>query len=181
VRRVFVSGLAISVPVIVTALVLTFVVNFVRGLVGPAASFTTDVAGVGQSIPDYALEVTAVAVVVVSIFLVGVVAESPFGADLESAFDRGMSSIPGLGSVYTSFDEMSDLLLSGDSQSFREVKLVEFPTDSDYCSDLPVRPHDSVRSIRNRPTIITMRGRTPSLSSLPTLPTRSNEPRTATR
>jgi len=27
---------------------------------------------------------------------------------------------------------------------------------SDYCSDVPVRPLDVVRSIRNRPTIITI-------------------------
>jgi len=131
-RQVFISGLAISIPVIVTVLILTFVVNFVRGLVGPAAAVATDIAGVGQSVPDYALEAIAVGVVVGAIFLVGVVAESRFGGGLESAFDRGMSAIPGFGSVYTSFNEMSELLLSSDSQSFREVKLVEFPTQGSY-------------------------------------------------
>jgi uncharacterized membrane protein len=38
-----------------------------------------------------------------------------------------VESIPGVGSVYTGFDRMSEVMLDGDARSFREVKLVEFP------------------------------------------------------
>jgi uncharacterized membrane protein len=131
-RQVFISGVAITIPVIVTVIVLVFVVNFVLGLVGPAVSSLTAYFGIGTEIPDVALEVLAVLVVLLTIFVVGLFAEFRSGGGIEAAFDRGVARIPGVGSVYTSFNEMSELLLSSDSQSFREVKLVEFPTEGSY-------------------------------------------------
>jgi uncharacterized membrane protein len=131
-RQVFVSGIAIMIPIIVTVIVLVFVVNFMRGLVSPAVSVLTDTAGVGQSTPDYVLELAALVSVVVLIFVVGLLAEARPGGGIEDAFDSGVARLPGIGSVYTSFNEMSELLLSSDSQSFREVKLVEFPTLGSY-------------------------------------------------
>lgn len=131
-RQVFVSGVAITVPILVTLIVLVFVVDFTLGLVGPLVAFLTDLAGVGQSVPDVALEVLALGVLVVLVFVVGLFAEARSGGGIEAAFDRGVARIPGIGSVYTSFNEMSKLLLSSDSQSFREVKLVEFPTEGSY-------------------------------------------------
>jgi uncharacterized membrane protein len=41
-----------------------------------------------------------------------------------------MESIPAVGRVYTSFNQMSSLLLNSDTDSFQEVKLVEYPTEN---------------------------------------------------
>jgi len=54
------------------------------------------------------------------------------GDGLERAFDTAIARVPGIGSVYTSFNEMSKMLRSSDTQSFQEVKLVEFPSEGSY-------------------------------------------------
>jgi len=51
---------------------------------------------------------------------------------VEAAFDDLMTSIPGVGPIYSSFNEMSELLLDSQSQSFKDVKFVEYPTDESY-------------------------------------------------
>jgi hypothetical protein len=43
-----------------------------------------------------------------------------------------MESIPGVGAVYTSFNEMSEILLDSDTDSFQDVKLVEYPVEGSY-------------------------------------------------
>jgi len=43
-----------------------------------------------------------------------------------------MGNIPGVGSVYRTFDEMSEMVLDADTDSFEEVKLVPFPTEQSY-------------------------------------------------
>ncbi|MFB6151403.1 MAG: DUF502 domain-containing protein [Haloarculaceae archaeon] len=131
-RQILVSGAAITIPAIVTIFVLWFAVNFVLGLVGPGVIFLTDLLNVGESVPPVVLELTAVLTLVAIVFVVGFVAEKRSGAGIEEAFDRGMARLPGIGSVYTSFNEMSELILSSDSRSFREVKLVEYPTEGSY-------------------------------------------------
>lgn len=66
-------------------------------------------------------------------FVLGFLAEfGPAEEQVSEGFDSVVSSIPGMGSVYTSFNEMSEPLLDSDTESFREVKLVEYPRDGSY-------------------------------------------------
>jgi uncharacterized membrane protein len=130
-RRILVTGLAITVPLIVTLIVFSFAVSFVLGTVSPIATAVARAAGFGE-VPDIALELLALTIVAAVIVLVGFVAEATSRESLEDSLDSLMGRIPGVGSLYTSFNEMSDFLLSNDSQSFREVKLVEYPVEGSY-------------------------------------------------
>jgi len=131
-RQMFISGAAITIPLVVTLLVLAFAVNFILGLISPAVSVIADNLDVGRDLGRPVMEGIAVLVLVVAIFGIGFVAETRSGDGLEKAFDTAMARIPGIGSVYTSFNEMSKMLLSNDTQSFQEVKLVEYPTEGTY-------------------------------------------------
>ena len=131
-RQAFISGAAITIPTIVTLIVLLFVVNFILGLVGPVVLAVTDYFNIGAQLSDLELKVSGVVTLVALVFVVGAVSEVRSGGGIEETFDSAVARIPGVGSVYTSFNEMSELLLSSDSQSFREVKLVEFPTQGSY-------------------------------------------------
>ncbi|MFC7027008.1 DUF502 domain-containing protein [Halomicroarcula sp. GCM10025710] len=53
-------------------------------------------------------------------------------SDLGLLLETVLSRIPGVGSLYRSLDEMSELLLDSDTDSFQEVKLVEFPVEGSY-------------------------------------------------
>ena len=131
-REVFISGAALTIPALVTVIILVVVVDFVLGIISPATTLITDSLGVGQNVAMVYQEVLGVLVLVALIFAVGVVAETRSGDSLERVFDTAMARIPGVGSVYTSFNEMTELLLSNDTQSFQEVKLVEFPVEGSY-------------------------------------------------
>ena len=131
-RQVLLTGAALTIPLLITVMILAFVVNFMLRTIRPAVTFVTARYGVGAGLPSYLIETLAVFTLVALVFVVGLVAETRSGDELERVFDTAMARIPGVGSLYTSFNEMTDLLLSNDTQSFREVKLVEFPHSESY-------------------------------------------------
>ena len=132
VRQVFISGAALTIPILITVMILAFVVNFILQAISPVVDLLSRRYGVGANLTQLQLEVLAVLTLVALIFAIGLVAEARSGNGFERVFDTLMARIPGIGSVYTSFNEMTELLLSNDADSFREVKLVEFPREGSY-------------------------------------------------
>ncbi len=129
-RTSMVSGLAITVPILVTLFVLNFAMNLLLNSVGPLARLLRWLGLDNDIASEFAALVTLLAI----IFIVGFTTErSSASRRIEQAFDRAVTSIPGIGAVYNSFNEMSDLLLDSEVQSFREVKLVEYPVEGSYC------------------------------------------------
>ena len=131
-RSILISGFALTIPIIVTLIILQFVVNFLLGAVSPLATGINEFLGTGSEVDPVVLELIALGTFLVLVFVVGTVAEFRQGDELERVFDTAMARIPGVGSVYTSFNEMTEILLSNDTQSFEEVKLVEFPVEGSY-------------------------------------------------
>jgi uncharacterized membrane protein len=131
-RQSLISGVAIIVPLLVTLVVIGLVVNFVSSTLDPVVSVVQGVTP-NQDLAAILIELITVLVLLVVVFLVGFVAETGrTRGRLGESFDAVMASIPGLGSVYSSFDEMSELLLDSDTDSFQEVKLVEYPREGSY-------------------------------------------------
>ncbi|MFB6189518.1 MAG: DUF502 domain-containing protein [Halapricum sp.] len=129
-RTWMVSGLAVAIPILITLVVFRFAMNFLLNSVGPLAYLLQTIGIRGQISSEVAALVTLLSLV----FVVGFVTEtSRASRRLEDAFDNAVSSIPGIGAVYSSFNEMSQLLLDSETQSFQEVKLVEYPTQGSYC------------------------------------------------
>jgi len=131
-RSILISGFALTIPIIVTLIILRFVANFILGAVSPLATGIKEFFGLGSDVDTVVLELVALGTFLALVFLVGAVAEFRQGDELERVFDTAMARIPGVGSVYTSFNEMTEMLLSNETQSFQEVKLVEFPVEGSY-------------------------------------------------
>ena len=131
-RDALITGAAITIPLLVTAIVVGFVVNFVSNALNPVVGVVYQ--GLGLSnLPRYGVKVAAGITLFVVVLLVGIVAQRrPEDGSFENSFDQLMARIPGIGSIYTSFNEMSELLLDSDTDSFQEVKLVEFPDEGSY-------------------------------------------------
>ncbi|MFB6207449.1 MAG: DUF502 domain-containing protein [Haloglomus sp.] len=129
-RQSLVTGAAIILPLAVTLLVLSFVVNFFSNALSPIS--TTAVTNLPfQS--ELIVQAITVALLMVVMLVVGFLAEfTERGAAVGQQFDGFMESIPGIGSVYTSFNEMSELLLDSDTESFQDVKLVQYPVEGSY-------------------------------------------------
>ncbi|WP_276272089.1 DUF502 domain-containing protein [Haloarcula litorea] len=135
-RQAMLTGFALTVPLLVTVLIIAFVVNSLSNVLDPVVLFLYRATGSElqpSETPEALVKVLAVLVFVVSIFAIGLVAERREGEGrIENVFDAMMERIPGVGSLYTSFDEMSEMLLDSDTQSFKEVVLVEYPTEGSY-------------------------------------------------
>jgi uncharacterized membrane protein len=132
VRQVFITGAALTIPILITVMILAFVVNFILQAISPVVEFASAEYGIGTNLDPVVMELLAVLTLVTLIFVIGLVAEARSGNGFERVFDTLMARIPGIGSLYTSFNEMTELLMSNDAESFREVKLVEFPREGSY-------------------------------------------------
>jgi len=130
----------------VTLVVLGAVVNFVSQQLNPVVGLLTSVTGL-QPASDTALKFITILSLIAAIFCIGVWTERrPNRSGFGALFDTLVSRIPGVGSLYQSIDEMSGLLLDSDTDSFQEVKLVEFPDRGSYSSAfLTAEPPDVVR------------------------------------
>jgi uncharacterized membrane protein len=153
-RTWMISGLAITVPVLVTLFVFNFAMNLLLNSVGPLAELLRMV-GVGGG---YAPDVAALVTLLAFIFLVGFATEnSRLSRRLEKEVTNALSSVPGIGAVYSSFDEMSQLLLDKDTQSFREVKLVEYPVEGSYCvAFVTAETSQNIRDATGNPEMTTL-------------------------
>lgn len=139
-REAFVSGLAVVVPLIITAVVLATGLRYVHSYLAffaknaPITGKTQAVPFLGEVKLDVLLvEILTPVVLVLVIFVVGLfVTTTPFGERAVDYFDSFISRIPAIGGIYDSFREMSDVVLESDVRNFRDVKLVEFPHDGAY-------------------------------------------------
>ena len=129
-RRSFVKGLAILLPLVITLLVVSFVLGFIFQQLGPIVDAVVEV-GIVES--EILVAVATVLVFLAVVLAIGFLAEyTPGDHHLSDDLDHFMASIPGIGSVYTSFNEMTELILDSDTDSFQDVKLVEYPGQDSY-------------------------------------------------
>jgi uncharacterized membrane protein len=132
-RQSLFTGLAITVPLLITLLVISLVYGFVFGSLGPLVTVLERTLPIEGEPPTIVLQIAAGAIVVGLIWLVGFIAERrPSEGGIEERFDQAMGNVPGIGGVYRTFDEMSEMVLDTDTESFEEVKLVPFPSQSSY-------------------------------------------------
>ena len=130
-RQVLLSGASVTAPFVVTVLVLGFIVDFVAGILAPFARALTFL-GLTAGQHGIVAQVVTVSLLLAFVFLAGVIAESGSATGLERRLGSAVEALPGVGSVYSSFDRMKEVMLDGDTPSFREVKLVEFPHANVY-------------------------------------------------
>ncbi|MFQ3319540.1 MAG: putative membrane protein [Natronomonas sp.] len=129
-RKAFIKGLAILLPVVITLLIISFVMGFIADALSP---LTTVLTGTSLFSSQFVVTILTFIVFFVLVLATGFTAEyGTKSGRLSEQFDEFMLSIPGIASVYNSFNEMSDLLLDSDTDSFQDVKLVEYPGKDSY-------------------------------------------------
>lgn len=132
-RQAFPTGPAITTSSIVTGLVFVFAYKFVPNVTDPLTSAFQGTFDLGTDLPALVVKVLAAAVLGFLVFLVGLTAQSRYGGGgLAARIEDLLASVPGAGPVYRSIDEISELLLEGNTDSFNEVELVEYPDEGSY-------------------------------------------------
>lgn len=147
IKQILLSGLALTVPFFITLLVLMWAFGWISNTLGPLADLL-DALGLTQGSSAIVTELVAAVLVLSVIVTIGIAAQHGPDTDLAHRFDVLMEDLPGIGSIYTSVERMSDVIVEGDTESFQEVKLVEFPREESYAlafltADTPTELEDA--------------------------------------
>jgi uncharacterized membrane protein len=122
VKKYFITGLLIWIPLVITLWVLKTVVDVLDQSLHllPTALQTEN--WLGMHIPGLGALLTLLIILVTGIF-----ATNFFGAQLVELWHEILHRIPVVNSIYSSVKQISDTLFSSSGQAFRKALLVQWP------------------------------------------------------
>jgi len=124
VKKYFITGLLIWIPLVITIWVLKLVVDTLdQSLLLLPERWRTE-SFLGMHIPGMGVILTLVIV-----FATGVFATNFFGAQLVRLWYGILQRIPVVNSIYSSVKQISDTLFSSSGQAFRKALLVQWPRE----------------------------------------------------
>ncbi len=116
-RKHFISGLLVTVPIIVTFIVLRFLFSLLDGFLDPVVQRL-----LGYRIPGLGLVVTLIVIV-----LAGLISRNYFGARLYRLGDRALARMPLVRVIYTAAKQLVQAMATPRTRAFSEVALIEYP------------------------------------------------------
>ena len=124
-RKTLAAGLLVVIPLGLTIFILQFLFNLADGMLAPYIRRTFSFfLGEGRYIPGMGMIAGFVVV-----YLAGLVASNVFGSRLLGLWDRLLSRIPLVKSIYTSSKQVIQVFSTGARGSFRKSVYVEFPKE----------------------------------------------------
>ena len=134
IQQYFVTGLLVWLPMGITVWILMWLMGLLDGIflaiLGAADAVIPGIHGLVErlrTIPG--LGVILVAVV---IFSTGVFVANMFGQWWVSQWDRLMTRIPVVRSIYTSVKQVADTLFSGSGHAFSKALLIQYPRQGSW-------------------------------------------------
>jgi uncharacterized membrane protein len=122
IKRYFITGLLIWVPLVITGWVLSLIVNtldqslyLLPESIHPKQLFGFSIPGIGALLT------------LAMILVTGLLATNFIGQKLVSWWEKLLARIPVVNSVYNSVKQVSDTLFSPGGNAFRKAVLVEYP------------------------------------------------------
>lgn len=121
-KKYFITGLLIWVPLVITVWVISIVINTMDQSIRliptqfrPLAQFGFDIPGLGTILT------------LMIIFVTGLVTANILGQQIVKFWEAALGRIPVVKSIYYSVKQVSDTLFSGNGDAFRQVLLVRYP------------------------------------------------------
>lgn len=118
IRKWFLSGIAVVLPVGVTIFVLIWLFNLLDGILAEPVSWA-----IGMEIPGVGL-----LAILIIIFVVGILTSNYIGKKMAGWFHALVTKIPIVGNVYKPVSKIANSLSSENTKSFQSVVTVEFPS-----------------------------------------------------
>jgi uncharacterized membrane protein len=122
VKKYFITGLLIWIPLAITFMVLAWIVNTLDQIILLLPSGMHPREAFGFNIPGLGVVMTVLIVLVT-----GLIAANVLGQKLVQIWEAMLSRIPVVKSIYYSVKQVSDTLFSGSGVAFRKVLLVRYP------------------------------------------------------
>ena len=128
VKKSFLTGILILIPLVVSVTLLLWFFEKVDVLFSPVLDgvFRMLIPGTGH-VPG-----TGILAGLVIILLLGTLARNVAGKRLLDALDRLIQRIPGYRTVYSTIKQLTNAFSPENTQSFKEVLLVEHPKEGSY-------------------------------------------------
>lgn len=121
-RRYLIAGLLIWVPLGVTVLVVRMLIRWLDGSILLIPEQYRPENLLGYAIPGLGVLITFAVVM-----LTGLLAANLFGRNLVRLWERLLSHVPLVRSIYSGAKQLAETMFSDSGQSFRKVLLIEFP------------------------------------------------------
>ncbi len=122
IKRYFLSGVLVVVPIILTYLVLRLLFNAVDSILQPLIFQL-----IGRNIPGLGIIAT-----ILLIFVVGIITRNLIGSQLVEIWDGIMEKMPVIRPIYSASKQLLEAMTSTGAASFKEVVLIEYPRTGLY-------------------------------------------------
>ncbi|CAB3670242.1 hypothetical protein LMG3431_03822 [Achromobacter pestifer] len=119
IKKYFITGLLIWVPLVITVWVLGLLVATLEGFV---PGFLSSESLFGIDIPGFRF-----VLVIAVVLLTGVFAANLIGRTMVDQWENLLGRIPLVRSIYNSVKQVSDTVLAPNGQAFRRAVLVQYP------------------------------------------------------
>jgi uncharacterized membrane protein len=140
-RRYFVAGLLIWLPLGVTILVFKVLLDLMD-----RALFLIPVAYRPETLLGFHIPGLGAVLALLLLFLTGVLAANLFGRSVVHWFERLLNRIPFVRSVYGGVKQFTEVVLGDTSTSFKKVLLIEYPRKGVY--SFAFQTSDDLREIQ---------------------------------
>jgi uncharacterized membrane protein len=120
-RRHFISGLVVIVPLGITVMVIRFALEWMSGLLLPALRLVFD------RVPSALLLPLSILGFVFGLWLIGFMASRVIGRRVIGWGEYWIARLPLVKSVYTTSKQVVDLVIMDDASAMREVVMIEYP------------------------------------------------------
>lgn len=126
-KKYFITGLLVLVPLFITAWVLSGIIGMMDNSLFLLPENWRPKAQLGLEIPGVGALLT-----LLIIFLTGVIATNIFGRQLILLWEALLARVPVVKSIYASVKQVSDTLFSDSGNAFRQAVLVQFPREGTW-------------------------------------------------
>lgn len=129
-RRYFITGLVILLPIVITIYLLAAIFRFTGGALGNYINVYLQKI-IGFSIPGLGTA-TGLLIIVLLIFATGIFATNFLGRKLFPYFERLFSRLPLIRKIYHPAKQIVNFLFSTEKVAFKRVVMVEYPRRGIY-------------------------------------------------
>ncbi|AUM00671.1 DUF502 domain-containing protein [Zoogloeaceae bacteirum Par-f-2] len=126
-KKYFVTGLLIWIPLVITFMVLAWIVGTLDQVVEWLPNGVHPRTILGFNLPGLGLVVS-----VLIVWLTGLVAANVIGQRLVAYWEALLARIPVVKSLYYGVKQVSDTLFSSNGQAFRKALLVQYPRQGSW-------------------------------------------------
>jgi len=126
-KKYFITGLLIWIPLAITGMVLAWIVGTLDQVILWMPQRLQPQAVLGFSVPGLGVIVT-----LLIILITGLIAANVLGQRLVRYWEAVLGRIPVVKSIYNSVKQVSDTLFSSNGQAFRKALLIEYPRESSW-------------------------------------------------